>query len=204
MQLDGLQTARTRAAARASTLRAAGLRLRRFAAGDSVIVELPLGEPAFDVRYMFYSTRHWHRLVNGYRGGVPPSYEQLDEALEDLTLGRRTRGTRSCSTSHRTRSFTTHTMRVTAAQRSTVASVERRPRDRVLRQRSRLRHRGSGLGVWDSLSGRVVPRRDSIRIPTTIIYTGTSRESRVNESRVPNTTRCAAIRWPTWPPSSTR
>jgi len=51
---------------------------------DSVIVELPLGEPAFDVRYMFYSTRHWRRLVNGYSGGMPPSYEQLDLALQDL------------------------------------------------------------------------------------------------------------------------
>ncbi|HEX7136710.1 MAG TPA: hypothetical protein VF219_02645 [Vicinamibacterales bacterium] len=51
---------------------------------DSVIVEFPLGEPAFDVRYMYYSTRHWHRLVNGYSGGMPPSYEQLDMALQDF------------------------------------------------------------------------------------------------------------------------
>lgn len=51
---------------------------------DSVIAELPLGEPAFDVRYMYYSTRHWRRLVNGYSGGMPPSYEQLDLALQDF------------------------------------------------------------------------------------------------------------------------
>ena len=50
----------------------------------SVIVELPLGEPAFDVRYMYYSTRHWRRLVNGYSGGMPPAYEQLDVAMQDL------------------------------------------------------------------------------------------------------------------------
>ena len=35
----------------------------------TAIVELPLGEPAFDVRYMFYSTLHWKPLVNGYSGG---------------------------------------------------------------------------------------------------------------------------------------
>ena len=50
----------------------------------AVIMELPLGEPAFDVRYMFYSTRHWKPLVNGYSGGAPPQYEILTESLNDL------------------------------------------------------------------------------------------------------------------------
>jgi hypothetical protein len=50
----------------------------------AVIMELPLGEPAFDVRYMFYSTRHWRALVNGYSGGAPPRYETLTESLKDL------------------------------------------------------------------------------------------------------------------------
>jgi hypothetical protein len=50
---------------------------------DAVIMELPLGEPAFDVRYMFYSIRHWRPLVNGYSGGAPKSYETLTEALKD-------------------------------------------------------------------------------------------------------------------------
>ena len=49
----------------------------------TAVVELPLGEPAFDVRYMFFSTRHWTPLVNGYSGGVPLDYVQLSEALED-------------------------------------------------------------------------------------------------------------------------
>jgi hypothetical protein len=47
------------------------------------ILEMPLGEPAFDIRYMFYSTRHWRRLVNGYSGGAPQSYGFLSEALKD-------------------------------------------------------------------------------------------------------------------------
>jgi hypothetical protein len=50
---------------------------------SAVLVELPLGEPAFDVRYMFYSTRHWRALVNGYSGGAPASYEDLDFALQE-------------------------------------------------------------------------------------------------------------------------
>jgi len=51
---------------------------------SAVVVELPLGEPAFDVRYMFYSTTHWKRLVNGYSGGAPVDYEFLTESLKDL------------------------------------------------------------------------------------------------------------------------
>jgi hypothetical protein len=51
---------------------------------SSVVVELPLGEPAFDVRYMFYSTFHWKRLVNGYSSGAPLQYEFLSEAVKDV------------------------------------------------------------------------------------------------------------------------
>jgi hypothetical protein len=47
------------------------------------IVELPLGEPAFDVRYMLNSTTHWQPLVNGYSGGGPADYERLDQSLQD-------------------------------------------------------------------------------------------------------------------------
>ena len=50
----------------------------------AAIVELPLGEPAFDIRYVFYSTRHWRRLVNGYSGGAPAEYGLLSEALKEL------------------------------------------------------------------------------------------------------------------------
>ena len=59
----------------------------RFAAqlpSSAVLIELPLGEPAFDVRYMFYSTLHWRRLVNGYSGGAPPQYKTLTESLKDV------------------------------------------------------------------------------------------------------------------------
>jgi hypothetical protein len=59
----------------------------RFAAqlpASAVLIELPLGEPAFDVRYMFYSTLHWKPLVNGYSGGAPPQYGMLTESLKDV------------------------------------------------------------------------------------------------------------------------
>jgi hypothetical protein len=50
----------------------------------AAILEMPLGEPAFDIRYMFYSTRHWRRLVNGYSGGAPEWYGRLTESLNDV------------------------------------------------------------------------------------------------------------------------
>jgi hypothetical protein len=52
---------------------------------SAAIVELPLGEPAFDIRYMFYSTLHWKPLVNGYSGGAPADYQLLDTSLQDAT-----------------------------------------------------------------------------------------------------------------------
>jgi hypothetical protein len=51
---------------------------------NTAIVELPLGEPAFDIRYMFYSTRHWKPLVNGYSGGEPSDYTALNQSLQDI------------------------------------------------------------------------------------------------------------------------
>jgi len=51
---------------------------------SAAILEMPLGEPAFDIRYMFYSTLHWRRLVNGYSGGAPEWYGVLTESLNDV------------------------------------------------------------------------------------------------------------------------
>ena len=54
---------------------------------SSALIELPFGEVAFETRYMFYSTFHWRRLVNGYSGGGPVEYglqvERLKEILPD-------------------------------------------------------------------------------------------------------------------------
>ena len=40
----------------------------------TIVVEFPLGEWAYEVRYVFYSTAHWHPLLNGYSGHFPLSY----------------------------------------------------------------------------------------------------------------------------------
>jgi hypothetical protein len=47
---------------------------------------LPVAEPdragiSLDVFYMYYSTFHWHRLLNGYSGFLPPHYTRLLEIL---------------------------------------------------------------------------------------------------------------------------
>jgi len=48
---------------------------------DAVLAELPLGQPDFDLRAMYYSTFHWRRLVNGYSGFTPVHYGPLVAAL---------------------------------------------------------------------------------------------------------------------------
>jgi len=48
---------------------------------DTVLAELPLGQPDFDLRAMYYSTFHWRRLVNGYSGFTPVHYGPLVAAL---------------------------------------------------------------------------------------------------------------------------
>jgi hypothetical protein len=47
----------------------------------TVLVELPLGQPDFDLRAMYYSTVHWRKLVNGYSGFTPVHYGPLVAAL---------------------------------------------------------------------------------------------------------------------------
>ena len=47
--------------------------LRTLPAGAPV-VEFPFGEYPIELRYMYFSTAHWHPLLNGYSGGFPPLY----------------------------------------------------------------------------------------------------------------------------------
>ena len=51
---------------------------------DAVDVELPLGEPSYDLRAMYYSTVHWRRLANGYSGYFPQHYGPLIVALSNI------------------------------------------------------------------------------------------------------------------------
>ena len=53
-------------------------------APDSVLVELPLGYPDFDLRAMYYSLVHHRPILNGYSGLFPVSYGRLMFALSEL------------------------------------------------------------------------------------------------------------------------
>jgi hypothetical protein len=52
-------------------------------APGSVLLELPIGTPAWDLRTVYYTTAHWHPVVNGYSGFFPPGYGLLVLALTD-------------------------------------------------------------------------------------------------------------------------
>jgi len=51
---------------------------------STALLELPFGEIAFETRYMFYSTVHWRRLVNGYSGGSPDDYGLWADRLREI------------------------------------------------------------------------------------------------------------------------
>jgi hypothetical protein len=41
----------------------------------TVVAEFPFGDPAWELRYVYYATVHWKRLVNGYSGAFPHGYK---------------------------------------------------------------------------------------------------------------------------------
>jgi len=52
-------------------------RIYRFAATlprDAVLVELPFGDLAYEIRYTYFTALHGRRVLNGYSGILPPSY----------------------------------------------------------------------------------------------------------------------------------
>ena len=51
---------------------------------DSVLVELPFGQPDYDLRAIYYSAVHWRGLVNGYSGVFPPYYGLLASAFSEM------------------------------------------------------------------------------------------------------------------------
>jgi hypothetical protein len=55
----------------------------------ATILEWPVPEPdnlgdTHEPEYMYFSTRHWHRLANGYSGLYPDNYIKLLEVLRDF------------------------------------------------------------------------------------------------------------------------
>jgi hypothetical protein len=53
-------------------------------APNAVLAELPLGQPDYDLRAMYYSVVHWRPLLNGYSGFFPPDYGQIATAVSDV------------------------------------------------------------------------------------------------------------------------
>ncbi len=55
---------------------------------DFAIVELPVPERKetviLDLKYMYFSTIHWKKLVNGYSGFFPPDYEEKNRILSSF------------------------------------------------------------------------------------------------------------------------
>jgi hypothetical protein len=50
-------------------------RLSALPAG-TVVTEFPFADAAWELRYVYYSTAHWHPITNGYSGGFPPGYRR--------------------------------------------------------------------------------------------------------------------------------
>ncbi|HEY8548494.1 MAG TPA: hypothetical protein VIL35_00945 [Vicinamibacterales bacterium] len=51
---------------------------------DAVLLMLPIGDVAWEVRHVYLSTFHWRRMVNGYSGDVPAEYMRLVDTLSEL------------------------------------------------------------------------------------------------------------------------
>jgi hypothetical protein len=52
-------------------------------APSAIVVELPFGEPAYELRYMYFGLAHGRRLENGYSGIFPASYRARSAALRN-------------------------------------------------------------------------------------------------------------------------
>ncbi|MBL8137680.1 MAG: hypothetical protein JNL48_13730 [Acidobacteria bacterium] len=42
---------------------------------DAIVVELPFGDIPYEIRYTYFTAAHRRRILNGYSGVLPPSYE---------------------------------------------------------------------------------------------------------------------------------
>lgn len=49
---------------------------------DAVIAELPFGDPAWEIRAVYYAAAHGKRIVNGYSGAFPPGYRRRLAAIQ--------------------------------------------------------------------------------------------------------------------------
>jgi hypothetical protein len=50
---------------------------------NAVLIEFPFAAGGWEMRAMYYSTMHWHPIVNGFSGYAPESYTRLEKVLRD-------------------------------------------------------------------------------------------------------------------------
>lgn len=67
---------------------------------DAVLIELPFGDPWYELRYMFFAATHGKRLVNGYSGVFPPSYLARQRVLAKPWLDPRPAATALAGATH--------------------------------------------------------------------------------------------------------
>lgn len=52
----------------------------------SVVTEFPFGDPAWEIRYVYYSAAHWKPITNGYSGGFPDGYRRRVALLQRVAV----------------------------------------------------------------------------------------------------------------------
>ena len=62
-------------------------RLVRNLPAEAVVAEFPFGDPANEIRYVFYSGYHRKPIVNGYSGFYPENYQRVLEPLSHVPAG---------------------------------------------------------------------------------------------------------------------
>ena len=72
------------AALAAARVRPGSTRSRRGLPPAAVLAELPLGQPDYDLRAMYYSIVHWRPILNGYSGFFPLQYGRAIVALNEV------------------------------------------------------------------------------------------------------------------------
>jgi hypothetical protein len=55
---------------------------------DTVVMELPFGDSAWDLRYVYYAGLHGKRIVNGYSGYFPDGYRARAARLSAIWTDR--------------------------------------------------------------------------------------------------------------------
>jgi hypothetical protein len=58
-------------------------RIAALPAGTA-ITEFPFGDPAWEIRYVYYASTHWKPITNGYSGNFPPRYKERVARLQRI------------------------------------------------------------------------------------------------------------------------